>query len=418
MPEQPESAPRTSAPRLMSAALVAMGLVARLAIALMIGEGQAARLPESEEYLAIGKSVSAGDGFVLAKDAAGRPRLASRMPGYPLLAAAADRLAATPLRGLTVFQAVCGALTLIIVAWAAARLAGMWAGLVAVALVAFDPYQVYFAALATPVVPTGLALAATMVLGLEFLASAASSRWAWLWAAGAGVALAVAAYLQPWAAGLAIPAGVAAIVARRQRRVLAGWAVGTVVLVVCLAPWMARNAVRLGVPVLTTDTGARLYGAAEALRATGSEGKKEEPAGQTKELDEVRQDVFYLKSAAGLMADHPGEWLKEAARRVARLWSPGSVLAEDEAPVHPAAGYTSLLPAAVLAIAGAWALRRNRAILVWLILAPLWLTLVQAVLVSEAPDRLVVMPPLAVLGGVGLAALLGQRKHASAAADG
>jgi len=400
----------------MIAALVAMGLVARLAIALMIGEGQAARLPGSEEYLAIGKSVSAGGGFVLAKDEAGRPKLASRMPGYPLLVAAAERLAATPLRGLTVFQAACGAITLVIVAWAAARLAGTWAGLVAVVLVAFDPYQVYFAALATPVVPTGLALAATMVLGLEFLASAASSRWAWLWAAGAGVALAAAAYLQPWPAGLAIPAGVAAIVARRRRRVLAGWAVGTVVLVACLAPWVVRNVVQLGVPVLTTDTGARLHGAAEALQAAGAEGKKEEPAGQTTEPDEVRQDVFYLKSAAGLMADHPGAWLKEAARRVAGLWSPGSVLAEDEAPVHPAAGYTSLLPAAALAIAGAWALRRNRAILVWLILAPLWLTLVQAVLVSEAPDRLVVMPPLAVLGGVGLVALVGRGKTAKAEA--
>jgi membrane protease YdiL (CAAX protease family) len=70
-----------------------------------------------------------------------------------------------------------------------------------------------------------------------------------------------------------------------------------------------------------------------------------------------------------------------------------------------------------LAIAGAWALRRNRAILVWLILAPLWLTLVQAVLVSEAPDRLAVMPPLAVLGGVGLVALLGQPKRAPAAPE-
>lgn len=416
MAEQPESAPRTSAPRLMIVALVAMGLVARLAIALLIGEGQAARLPESEEYLAIAKSVSAGDGFVLAKDGAGRLKLASRMPGYPLLVAVAERLAATPLRGLTVFQAACGAITLVIVAWAAARLAGMWAGLVAVALVAFDPYQVYFAALATPVVPTGLALAATMALGLEFLESAASSRWAWLWAAGAGVALAAAAYLQPWAAGLAIPAGVAAIVARRRRRVLAGWAVGTVVLVACLAPWLVRNVVQLGVPVLTTDTGARLHGAAEALQAAGAEGKKGEPAGQTTEPDEVRQDVFYLKLAAGLMADHPGAWLKGAARRVAGLWSPGSVLAEDEALVHPAAGYTSLLPAAALAIAGAWALRRNRAILVWLILAPLWLTFVQAVLESQAPDRLAVMPPLAVVGGVGLLAILGRGKTAKAEA--
>jgi hypothetical protein len=92
------------------------------------------------------------------------------------------------------------------------------------------------------------------------------------------------------------------------------------------------------------------------------------------------------------------------------------MLAEDEGPVHPAAGYTSLLPTAVLALLGVWALRRDRAVLVWLLLAPLWLTLVQAVLGSAPPDRLAVMPPLAVLGGVGLVAILGRGKPANTGA--
>ncbi|MCX5672503.1 MAG: hypothetical protein NTU94_14390 [Planctomycetota bacterium] len=416
MSEQPESAPRKPAARLMIVALVALGLVVRVALALMIGEGQAAQPPGSDEFLAIGKSVTEGKGFVLAQDPLGLPRVAWRMPGYPVLVSAAARLTATSLRGLTVFQSICGAAALIVVGWAAVRLAGLWAGLAAVALVAFDPYQVYFAALAVPVVPTGLALAAAMALGLEFLVSAASSRWAWFWAAATGVALAAAAYLQPWAAGLAIPAGVAAIVARRCRRILAGWAVGTAVLVVCLAPWAARNALRLGVPVLTTDTGAKLYGGTEGLRGTGGEAGKQEPVGEAKGLDEIRQDVSYLRSAAGLMAEHPAAWLKEAALRAGRLWSPGPMLAEDEGPVHPAAGYTSLLPTAVLALLGVWALRRERAVLVWLLLAPLWLTLVQAVLGSAPPDRLVVMPPLAVLGGVGLLAILGRGKTANTGA--
>jgi len=395
----------------MIVALVALGFLARLAIALMIGEGQAARLPESEEYRAIGNSVAEGGGFVLPKGPSGPSRLAWRMPGYPLLVAATERLMAVPLHGLAVFQAVSGAVTLVIVGWAAARLAGTWAGLVAVALVAFDPYQVYFAALAVPVVPTGMALAAAMALGLKFLSSAGSSRWAWLWAAAAGAALAAAAYLQPWAAGLVFPSGVAAFVARRHRRTLAGWAVGTAVLMLCLAPWLVRNAVRLGVPVLTTTTGQRLFDGTPA-RCSGGASASGETTRHAEGLDEVGRDVSYLKLAAAEIANAPGQWLKLAVLRVGRLWSPAPMLAEDEAPVHPAAGYTGLLPAAALALIGVWALRRERAILVWLILAPLWLTLVQAALVSQVPDRLAVMPPLAVLGGAGLLALLGRQEHA------
>jgi hypothetical protein len=95
--------------------------------------------------------------------------------------------------------------------------------------------------------------------------------------------------------------------------------------------------------------------------------------------------------------------------RIGRLWSPGPLLAGDEGPVHPLAGYTSLLPAAALAGAGVWVLRRRRALLVWLLAAPAYLTVVHAVVAAPAYDRLEVMPPLAVLGGVGLAALVGRK---------
>jgi len=432
MPETPEAAPQKRAARLMLAAVVALGLLARLALALMMGDGRATCLPESREYLAIGRSVADGNGFVLpgqsgpaeqtakehpapvAAAAAGRPKLARRMPGYPALVAAAERMTSMPLRAVLLFQAACGGLTLIIAAWASWRLAGLWAGLVAVALLAFDPYEVYFAALAVPVVPAGLALVAAMALGLKFIASVeARSRWAWVWAAGTGLAAAAAAYFDAWAAGLVVPVGVAAALAGLRRRLLAGWALGTAVLLVCLAPWMIRNTARLGAPILTTLTGERLFEGTPMQCSCGFPTRREAEG-----LDEVGQDVFYLKSALGEMADAPAQWLKLAALRVGRLWSLGPILEGGDAVIHPAAGYTTLLPSATLALVGVWALRRRRAMAAWLLLAPLWLTVVHAVLAAPPEERFEVMPALAVLGGAGLMALVGRQRQAPTGVSG
>ena len=434
MSEPPESVPQSRTARLMLAALVALGLLARLALALMMGDAQATRLPESSEYLAIGRSAADGDGFMLPgrgagpaatrhpgpdaeKGPVGPAEFARRMPGYPALIAAANRMTSAPLRTVLVVQAVCGGLALGLAAWAAARLAGLWAGLVAVALLAFDPYRVYFAALAVPVTPVGLALAAAMALGLKFIAAVESgSCRAWVWGAATGLTVAAAAYFEPWAVGLVVPIGVAAAVARERRRFLAGWAAGAAVLLVCLAPWLIRNTVRLGVPILTTLTGERLFEGTLTQRGLPLPSEK---AREAEGLDEVGQDVFYLRSALGEMADAPAQWLKLAALRVGRLWSPGPILEGGDEAIHPAAGYTSLLPTAALALVGVWMLRRQRATVVWLLLAPLWLTCVHAVLASPPPERLEVMPALAVLGGAGLMALVGRRSapHAEAKAS-
>ena len=217
--------------------------------------------------------------------------------------------------------------------------------------------------------------------------------------------MAAAAYFEPWAVGLVVPIGVAAAVARERRRFLAGWAAGAAVLLVCLAPWLIRNTVRLGVPILTTLTGERLFEGTLTQRGLPLPSEK---AREAEGLDEVGQDVFYLRSALGEMADAPAQWLKLAALRVGRLWSPGPILEGGDEAIHPAAGYTSLLPTAALALAGIWALRRRRAALAWLLVAPVYVTAAAAVLAGGVENRLPLMPILAVLGGVGLAAMIRQ----------
>ena len=69
-----------------------------------------------------------------------------------------------------------------------------------------------------------------------------------------------------------------------------------------------------------------------------------------------------------------------------------------------------LVPAMVLGLAGVWVMRRRRGALVWLLLGPAYVTVAGGLLCGGAMDRIAVMPSLAVLGGVGLAAVL-QRQH-------
>lgn len=408
MPETAKPERQARPARLMIVALVALGLLARLALALMTSDGPAsAGLPESEEYLAIGRSVAAGEGFVLPGGSdvrpgaeTPRPQLARRMPGYPLILAAAEALGTSTVRTALVFQALCGAATLLVVAWLAWRLAGAWAGVVAAALMAFDPYQAYLAALVVPGAPLGLALAATAAGGIAFSSAAGEGgRRAWPRAAGAGLALAAATYLESWAVWLLAPALVAALVAKDRRRLLAGWGIMAVVVVAALAPWLVRNALCVGGPVLTTGGGHALY------QGTAPEdGAPLPPEG----LDELGRDVFYLKEAAGRIADAPGAWVRLAAGRIGRLWSPQPMW-EGDVPLPPLAGYTSLLPTGLLALGGVLALGRRPGAVVWLLLAAIGVTLVHLAAAGPAHERLAAMPPLAVLGGAAVAALLGRR---------
>ena len=416
---QPDSSPHHSGPptrgqarpavtgprwaRLSIVALISFGLLARLALAFVVGESRAGGWPQAREYLEIAQSVVQGQGL---RSPGG---LATRMPGYPLVLVAADATGHT-LRALAVFQSVCGAAAMVLALVMAWRLDGVWAGLVAAALLAFDAYQVYLAGIVIPQVPLGLALAAAVLAGLVFLEAAERPGWRrWIWAAVAGAALAAAAYLDAVLAGLAVAAGLAAVVSRRRRRLLAGWAVGAAVMLAALAPWMVRNAVCLGWPVLTTDLGLRLY--------EGTQSDCEKPDGryspdtvsrQAQGLGEVGRDVLYLESAAGRVAEDPAGWLGRVGRRAGGMWCPASG-ANDWLPLS-GAGYTSLVPALVLGLAGVWAMRRRREMLVWLLLGPAYVTVAGGLLCGGALDRIAVMPALAVLGGVGVAAVL-QRQH-------
>jgi len=457
MADQPQARPPSRAGRLVLTGVLALGLLARLALALVVGEARAAGSLESIQYLAMADSLASGGGLALpaALAAADAPagedlRRAPRMPGYPLVAAAVMMLAVEPVRPILVVQAVCSAAVMGLAAWMAWRLAGPWAGAVAAGLLAFDPYQVVLAGLVVPVVPLGLTVALAAAAGVAYLRAEDRGRRAWPWAALTGAAVAAGAYVSDAAAGLAAVAAVAALASRRRRRHLAAWAVGALVLACALAPWLIRNAVVLGRPVLTTDLGARLHAGAAAERAAtvdatagagGSGAAVDQARGQAEangagEADapapagpgEVEREAHLVRRALAEVAAAPLTWLGRVAGRAARTWSPEPLLADGRVEVPAAAGYTGLLPAAALAAVGAWVLVRRPgqtpgagttgpALVAWLLVPAAYVTLAHGLGLVAAWDRLAATPMLAVLGGVGLAAVLGGGNRA-APADG
>jgi 4-amino-4-deoxy-L-arabinose transferase-like glycosyltransferase len=411
--------------RMVLAALLALGLTARVAMALFLGEERAAPTVDAWANLALGRSMAEGDGFVLrqtpalAQDTPGPPeRMADRMPGYPFAVAAAQRLSDQGLRLLAVVQAVLGVAAMLVAFLIASRLAGPWAGVGAAALLTFDPHQVFASAIVLPIVPLGLVLLVFLAAGFRFYEAVEQGRRTrWLWAAVAGVLLALAAYLDVTMAGLGVLAGLVALLSRFRVRLLAGWAVGMAVVVAALVPWAMRNDRTVGSPVLTTNVGVRLYDTAAGAGPHES-ATKGNLAAEVRGCDDAAADAIYARAAVEEIRAAPGEWLKSVARRAARIWSPWPVERPGCLPLLPVSGYTSLLPMAAFAAVGIGAMRRRRAALVWLLAAPVWVTIAGAVLAGCIEQRLPAMPVVAVLSGVGLAAVIGRMRESRPPAAG
>jgi hypothetical protein len=291
-------------------------------------------------------------------------------------------------------QALAGTAALVLATAMAWWLGGVWAGVVAAALLVFDPQQVTACSQDSPDVLMSLALAVMAAAGLKFVlacdlatrvalaacppvgntgstggqaasgtpeAKVADKKASWLWAAVAGAAMAAAAYLDWIVLGLAVLAGILAV-ARGRWRPVRGWLIGAAVLVVCLAPAV----VRIGPSTLRADLGQRLD--------------------------------------AGFAPDS-GQWLARMGQHAGQMWTP-VVPNAGRWTMPAAAGYASLVPAGLLALAGVWVLRRRPAVLVWLLVAPVGLTLVHMPFVTSDLARVPAMPLVAVLGGAGLASFL------------
>jgi len=231
-------------------AAVAVGLLARLAFALLYWQNKPLTHDETE-YLSLGLNLAAGRGFTLdlpgvtVSPAAER---FSRAPFYPafvaavawLTRAATDQLPASVPRALQVAQGLLGAATIVLGSRIARNFAGQRAGTLAAWLLAVYPPLIWTCAYAlSEALYTPLVLLATLLVStaLDRRHAAAGDRDIAVVACAGGL-LGIAALTRPAALVFVALAASGLLFWRRS------WALAVVLPVMALlviAPWTARN---------------------------------------------------------------------------------------------------------------------------------------------------------------------------------
>lgn len=330
-----------AAARSETMAAIALGLAA---LAVRLPPALAAPAPTSDaaDYLRLAEGLRQGRGLV---SLAGQPT-AFRPPLYPLLLAG---LGAQP-RTAIAFQVLLGVFNCLLVVWLGRRLLGPGpASWVAGALMAVDP--VHAAACARLLSETAFE---SLFLLTLLAVSSAGGPWRWLGggicaglslltrAAGVPAVLLVAAWLWGRHSGRARAAVV----------FLAGAALTA-------APWLARNAIVMGSPVLTTQGGITLYSSYRP-----PQGKvfgtlvHDETVKEAERLGEAEADRRLTRAALRAAADRPLHTMRLSLLKALFFWTPIDWEVLDP-PGRPSPVFLFALP---LALVAAWRERARLAL--------------------------------------------------------
>ena len=392
---------------LLLAALVVVGLAARVALSLYLPGDRASleALPDQVEYLNLGESLL-NDGELVTVDdryPAAQPLRAQRMAGYPLFVAAlganvtAVRLAQAGLDIITALAAFAIART-----WLTPR-----TSLVAAAGVLLNPFLAYFSTFLL----TESLFACLLTLGvLGVLRSERRQLWWWV---GIGL-LAASVHVRPTGAVLAVTVAILAafLPGRHPSRPDTPWPLpagltAALLVAAVVSPWIVRNFVVLDrfVPT-TTNGGITLYDGWNADNATG--GSDQSFVGRMPQLglmNEVDRSIYLREKAIEAIRFDPirAAWL--SVKKVGRTWSPVP-LSELGSPLKLAAGAVFAVPLFALAAVGLFAGRLPGSAKLLLLTPPLVLTVAHAATVGSLRYRLPSDPLLAVLAAAGVAVLL------------
>ncbi len=234
-------------------AIVALAAVLRLAW-IIYAETEPVWFFDPWHYDRLAASLAEGRGYVNEEGGA----TAYYPPGYPAVLGIVYWLVGhRPVAG-EVLNVVLGALTAGLVYWIGSRAFGRVAGLLAALAVAVFPSQILYASqLHSEVVFT-----AVYLLGLGLLLAAPSPedrRWAPYWVA-VGLAIGIAALIRPVGLSLLVATPFALRARGTPWRPLAlATLVAAMAAVLLLTPWVVRNAVKVGVPTISTNTGLNFW---------------------------------------------------------------------------------------------------------------------------------------------------------------
>lgn len=329
-------------------------------------------------------------------------RRAARMPVYPALLAACEPLGLRGVLAARLLQALCGALTAVIVMRWVASAGGVRAGRIAGTLAAVDPFAIFFVNLLLTEVIFSLLLA----LALWQTWRVGTRRGLALRKIVVGsAALAAAALTRPETIFL-LPVVwlVLAIFALSRRAVIAFVACSFALTLIALGGWAVRNAQVLGAPVwLSTNGGVTLYDGLGPQARGDSDQSFLQGLPALNHLNEVERDRALTRAAWSEALADPARVARLAWVKLRRTWSllPNVAEYRSGAAASAGAGYTGVLLG--LAMIGAARVLRSRDLgargTLLLAAAPIFvITLLSCVFVGSVRYRVPVMPMLAVCG--------------------
>lgn len=230
--------------------VAAAALGSRVLFAVLLG---AAGKPELWEYDIIAANIVAGNGHVYERSgfvyAAYSPPLWSYVLAGLLRLFGSARAAIQAIQGLCCLGAalICGSL--------ARRITGdERAGLLTGILVALQPSLVYYSVMKSDPLPLNALLLSLIAVSAATLTARPSDRRAI--AFGLLVGLGVLSRGTPI---VAVPVVAIALLARWDRAALRPIAAVTLAFVLCTAPWLVRNALIMGSPIITSTTGENFW---------------------------------------------------------------------------------------------------------------------------------------------------------------
>ena len=389
------------------------------------------RLPDQREYLSLGRNLFKGVGLSFVDPRFGEVVYAFRTPGYPLFIAACGG----SLRAVRVAQAFVDTSTALAVYLLARRWLSRGASTFAAGIVAFNPFLIYFSALALSETLFTALLAWGMCLLIRGSGSASppaeaggpggsaarSAPWSAIlcWLAG-GLLLAVSVLVRQSAAPLPVLLGLVSAFVNRagsppyhRRWPLPSGATLVLLTGLVLLPWAYRNSRVMGVWIWTTTNGGiTIYDGFNPDATGASDQSFVEQMPELRRMGELGRDEHLKRLAHEYVREHPHRVAELAVIKAGRTWSPIPLSADYSGLKYKLVGLFYSLPFDLLVIAGLIVNVRDaglpKAAKVFLLSPAIYFTVVHALSVGSLRYRIPVEPPMAIVAASGAAALLGQ----------
>jgi 4-amino-4-deoxy-L-arabinose transferase-like glycosyltransferase len=383
-------------------------------------------LPDQREYLQIANHLLHGEGFHFFDPRFYGEVYAFRAPGYPVFVALCG---ASP-RTTRIAQALIDTATVLAVFLIARRWLAEGPSLLAAAVVAFNPFLIYFSGLLlSETLFTALATWGALCLlgnsphpkdslwqGLPVHADdpmAPARAYSFCNPLVGAALLALAILVRPSGIALPVLLGITAALLNRHRHgAYPNWwplpPATTLLLftLAALAPWGYRNHRLLGHWVWTTTNGGITAYDGFNDDATGASDQRfASRISGLSETTELQRDAFFSDEAQRWIRHHPRRAMELTVNKIARTWSPIPLSAEYGKPFYRWIGGLYAVPFDLLILLGVFYGPLPRSVKVYLLIPAIYLTAVHAMTVGSLRYRLPAEPLLAIVAASSCAAM-------------